>query len=85
MINRRHPDDHFAIRKTRAIPFAFVLDALAGVDPVEPVNLRSELPIAMFGVGETGWQVLPADASAAKTVGLENRAAFYDDVIHSAA
>jgi hypothetical protein len=33
MIKRRHPDDLFAVRKTKAIPFEFVLDELAGVDP----------------------------------------------------
>jgi len=103
MTKRRHPDDLFAIRKTKAIPFAFVLDELAGIDPwTRPMfgctavyvgerivfilrdkkdgddgvwvattkehhaSLRSELPnlrsITMFGVGETGWQMLPVDA-----------------------
>ena len=103
MIKRRHPDDLFAIRKTKPIPFAFVLDELAGLapwtrpmfgctavyveerivfilrdkkDPDDGVwvattkehhaSLRRELPnlrsIRTFGVGETGWQVLPVDA-----------------------
>jgi len=103
MIKRRHPDDLFAVRKTKAIPFEFVLDELAGVDPwTRPMfgctavyveerivfilrdkkdrdngvwvattkerhaSLRRELPnlrsIAVFGVGETGWQMLPVDA-----------------------
>ena len=105
MIRRRHPDDLFAVRKTKAIPFEFVLDELAGVEPwtrpmfgctavyVEEkivfilrdkdkkdrddgvwiatteehhVSLRRELPnlrsITVFGVGESGWQVLPVDA-----------------------
>src|ERR1700681_1853049 len=103
MIKRRHPDDLFAVKKTKAIPFEFVLDELAGVEPwtrpmfgctavyVEekvvfilrdkkdrddgvriattkehPVSLRHELPnlrsITVFGVGESGWQVLPVDA-----------------------
>ena len=103
MMKRRHPDDLFAVRKTKPIPFEFVLDELAGVEPwtrpmfgctavyVEErivfilrdkkdrddgvwiattkehhVSLRRELPnlrsIAVFGVGETGWQLLPVDA-----------------------
>ena len=103
MIKGRHPDDLFAVRKTKAIPFDFVLDGLAGLDPwtrstfgctavyVEErivfilrskkdrddgvwvattkehhASLRRELPnlrsITVFGVGETGWQVLPVDA-----------------------
>ena len=103
MIRRRHPDDLFAVRKTKAIPFEFVLDELAGVEPwtrpmfgctavyVEEkivfilrdkkdrgdgvwiattkehhISLRRELPnlrsITVFGVGESGWQVLPVDA-----------------------
>ena len=33
MIKRRHPDDLFAVKKTKAIPFEFVLDELAGVEP----------------------------------------------------
>ena len=102
MIKRRYPDDLFAVRKTKAIPFEFVLDELAGVDPwTRPMfgctavyveerivfalrnrkdrddgvwvattkehhaSLRRELPnlrsISVFGIGETGWQVLPAD------------------------
>jgi len=102
MIKRRHPDDLFAVRKTKAIPFEFVLDELAVVDPwTRPMfgctavyveerivfalrnrkdrddgvwvattkehhaSLRRELPnlrsISVFGVGETGWQVLPVD------------------------
>ena len=103
MIKRRHPDDLFAVRKTKAIPFEFVLDELAGVEPwtrpmfgctavyVEEkivfilrdkkdrddgvwsattkehhISLRRELPnlrsITVFGVGGSGWQVLPVDA-----------------------
>ena len=103
MIKRRHPDDLFAVRKTKTIPFEFVLDELAGLEPwtrpmfgctavyVEKrivfilrdrkdrddgvwvattkehhVSLRRKLPnlrsITVFGVGETGWQVLPVDA-----------------------
>jgi hypothetical protein len=33
MIKRGHPDDLFAVRKTKAIPFEFVLDELADVEP----------------------------------------------------
>ena len=103
MIKRRHPDDLFAVRKTKAIPFEFVLEELASVDPwTRPMfgctavyveerivfilrdkkdrddgvwvattkehhaSLRRELPnlrsITVFGVGETGWQMLPVDA-----------------------
>jgi hypothetical protein len=103
MIKRRHPDDLFTGRKTKAIPFDFVLDELAGLDPwTRPMfgctavyvderivfilrdrkerddgvwvattkehhaSLRRELPnlrsISVFGVGETGWQMLPVHA-----------------------
>jgi hypothetical protein len=33
MVKRRHLDDLFAVRKTKAISFEFVLDELAGVEP----------------------------------------------------
>jgi hypothetical protein len=101
---RRDPDALFAARrKTATIPFDFVLDELAKLEPwTRPMfgctavyveekivfvlrdrkndrdngvwvattkehhaSLRKELPslrsITVFGVGETGWQVLPID------------------------
>ena len=103
---RRDPDALFSPReKKRTIPFDFVLEELADVDPwTRPMfgavavyvgekivfilrdgkddedngvwvattkehhaSLRRELPslrsILVFGKGETGWQVLPVDAS----------------------
>lgn len=103
MALRPHPDDLFAAKKKKKIPFEFVLDELANLEPwTRPMfgctavyvdekivfilrdkkddddgvwiattkehhgSLRRKLPnlrsIAVFGVGETGWQVLPVDA-----------------------
>jgi hypothetical protein len=101
---RRNANPLFATRKTKTIPFDFVLDELADLEPwTRPMfgctavyveekivfvlrdkkndddngvwvattrehheSLRRELPnmrsITVFGVGETGWQVLPHDA-----------------------
>jgi hypothetical protein len=99
----RDPDALFAARKSKKLPFDFVLSELAELDPwTRPMfgctavyvgeqiifilrakddddtgvwvattkehhaSLRRELPslrsILIFGGGETGWQLLPADA-----------------------
>src|ERR1700730_4518943 len=101
----RHPAAPLNAKKRKSIPFEFVLDELADLDPwTRPMfgstavyvgdkivfivrdknrkdrddvvwvattkehhdSLRRELPtlrsIAVFGVGETGWQVLPIEA-----------------------
>jgi hypothetical protein len=102
-VRRRDPDALFMPRKPRTVPFEFVLEELADLEPwTRPMfgctavyveekivfilragkddddngvwiattkehhaTLRVDLPsmrsITVFGVGETGWQVLPID------------------------
>lgn len=104
MVKQRDPDALFAPAKPRTVPFEFVLEELADLEPwTRPMfgctavyveqrivfvlrsgkkdddngvwvattkehhgSLRRELPnlrsITVFGVGETGWQVLPLEA-----------------------
>jgi hypothetical protein len=105
MALRRHPDDLFAAKPKKKIPFEFVFEELASLElwtrPMfgctavyveekivfvlrdkkkdeddgvwvattkeHHASLRRKLPnlrsIAVWGVGETGWQVLPVGAA----------------------